>query len=232
MKIAICDSDFAFSQKLKSVLYRYSNLYKYEFLIDVYDCGETLLTSGNNYFLIFMEYSSKEKYSLETAKKIRRQNIDSKIIFLTHSPNVTLDAFDINPYRFMMKPLFENNIYSALDDIFSNSADCPICINSGIETICLRTNEILYLEANNKNCYIHLDGKTINCKKTMAKAVDILPKTHFQKINRAYIVNLNKINHYNNDCVSLNNGKKLHITRTYFNDFKQNYNNHLCPKII
>lgn len=232
MKIAICDNDFTFSQKLKSVLYRYSNLYKYEFLINVFNCGQALLSGGNDYFLIFMEYSSKEKGSLDTAKKIRRKNADSKIIFLTHSPNINLDIFEVNPHSFMMKPLFENNIYSVLDEIFSNSVDRPICINNGIDTICLRTNEIFYLEANNKNCFIHLDGKTISCKKTMAKTVDVLPKTHFQKIHRAYIVNLNKINRYNNNCVSLNNGKKLHVTRTYFNDFKQSYNNHLFPKII
>lgn len=232
MRIAICDSDVAFSKNLKLVLYKYSNLYKYEFLIDVFNRSETLLASKNDYFLIFTEYSLNKNDGFKTVKELRRKNADSAIVFLTSSPNINLDAFNINPHCFMIKPLFENNIYSVLDEIFLNSANYPICINSGIETICLNTNEIFYLEANNKNCFIHLDSKTINCKKTMAKTVDVLPKTHFQKINRAYIVNLNKINQYNNDCVSLKNGKKLHITRTYFKDFKQNYNNHLCPKII
>ena len=232
MRIAIYDSDVIFSQNLKLVLYKYSNLYKYEFLIDVFEKSDALLSSKNDYFLIFMEYSLNKNECLITAKELRRRNSNLIIVFLTSSSKINLQAFDINPHSFMTKPLFENNIFSALDEIFSNSPDHLLCINSGIETICLNTNEIFYLEANNKNCIIHLESKTIDCKKTMAKAVDALPKTHFQKINRAFIVNINQINQYNNDYVSLKNGKKLHITRTYFKDFKQNYNNHLCPKII
>jgi len=91
---------------------------------------------------------------------------------------------------------------------------------------------ILYLEANNKYCYIHLENETILCKKTMARVFDALPKIYFQKINRAFIVNLNAINKYNAQNVDLKNGETLHITRTYYKNFKQEYLNFFNPKIL
>jgi len=105
-----------------------------------------------------------------------------------------------------------------------------LCISD--DTVCLNSEEIFYIEASNKHCLIHLKNEIILCKKTMARVSEVLPKIHFQKINRAFIINLNCIDKYNSDSVFLKNGENLHITRTYYKSFKQNYFEYLKPKII
>ncbi len=233
MRIAICDKDDIFSKELKQVLYSYSNLYNLEFFIEIFDSGEKLLCSKNKYTLIFIEYTLSGINGLETVKEMRRKNDNTKIIFLTTNTTFVFEAFKVNTYRFFTKPYNKNQLYKTLTEfITNNNTHCPIWINSEESTICVNSEEIIYIEANNKHCLVHLKNEIILCKKTMARVFSALPQIHFEKINRAFVINLGYINKYNNDCVFLKNGERLHITRTYFKNFKQNYFEYSKPKII
>ncbi len=233
MKIAICDSNKVFSNQLKHILYNYANSRRIDLLVEIFESGEALLKTENQYLLIFLEYSLSGIDGLKTAKILRKEHNDSKIIFISQNTDFVLEAFKVNPYRFLTKPLCQNTLYNELNDFFNNkNTHYPLWINDGNNTFCFSTNDISYIEANNKYCYIHLLDSVILAKKTMARVFEVLPKFHFQKINRAYIVNMNYINRYNNDYIFLKNGENLHITRTYYKIFKENFFEYLKPKII
>lgn len=233
MRIAICDTDNTFAKYLKHKIYFYCNKHRLDFVIDIFTNGENLLESDQRYSLIFIEYSLSGINGLETAKLLRKNNIHSKIIFISQNTDFVFETFSVSPFRFLKKPISEITLYKTLDDYFSeNNTHYTLWVNDGTNTICLNTNEIVYLEANNKYCFIHLNNKTILCKKTMARVFEFLPKLHFQKINRAFIVNLDAIKKYNSENVALKNGETLRITRTYFKNFKHNYREYSLPKII
>lgn len=221
MKIAICDTDTALSCKLKHILYKYSNNYKLDFFVETFSSGEQLLSSQNNFLLIFIDYTLNGINGLETAKEIYNRNRNTKIIFLTNDTTFVFDAFHISAYYFIKKPLIEEEINISLDRLFfSTHTNYPLQISDGEMTHCINTDEIIYLEADNKYCHVHLCDNVILCKKTMARVYAALPKTHFQKINRAFIVNCKYVDKYNTENVFLKNGEGLHITRTYYKDFK------------
>lgn len=230
MRIAICDNDIKFSKILKQKLYSYSNLKKYEFFVETFHSGEELLDSHNNYSIVFIEYALGGINGLETAKKLRKRNNKSIIIFLTAATHFVFEAFCIEACRFITKPLNEITLTNTLDQLLADSF--PLLITNKDGMLCINTEDIFYLEADNKYCYIHLKNKTLQCKKTMAQALEALPKSRFQKIHRSFVVNMNQIHKYNSDYVFLKNGTRLHVTRTYCKNFKQNYINYSCPIII
>ena len=230
MRIAICDKNIEFSNHLKRKLYSYSNLNRYEFLAETFQSGEELLNSQNKYAIIFIEYTLDGINGLETARELRRRNNKSIIIFLTACTHFIFEAFSIEACRFLTKPLDDAMLSNTLDQILPGNY--PLLINIGGEITYITTNEIIYLEANNKYCYIHLLNKTLQSKKTMAQVLEALPKSHFQKIHRSFVVNLNQISKYNSENVFLKNGTTLHVTRTYFKNFKQNYIDFSCPIIL
>ncbi len=233
MRIAICDTDNFASNNLKHRLYKYSNHYKLDFVVDIFSSGEELLANHNNYSVIFVEYNLSGIDGLKTSIILRQRNVHSKIIFTSINTDFILETFRVSPFRFLKKPINETALTKALDDCFSKADNHYLLwINNGINTFCFCTSDVLYLEADNKHCHIHLKDKTILCKKTMARVYELFPKPHFQKINRAFIVNLNIINKYSSENVELINGEKLHITRTYFKTFKQNYFNYTLPRTV
>ncbi|MBR6564773.1 MAG: response regulator transcription factor [Clostridia bacterium] len=233
MKIAICDNDVTAMQQLKHLLYNYSHKHKLDLFIETFNSGEQLLSSKSRFLVIFIEYSLKGINGLETAKKLRKTDTNAKIIFLTSDTDFIYDAFKVSAYRFFKKPLSADTLYKSLNELFfCREIHYPLWINDGIMTHCINTGDIIYLEADNKFCYVHLKESVILCKKTMARVFEALPKIYFLKINRSFIVNLGFINKYNTESVFLKNGEDLHITRTYYKNFKENYILYSSPKII
>lgn len=232
MRIAICDSDKNYLKTLKQLLYRYSNTYKMDFIVEEFLNGEQLLQSKNEYCLIFTEYILSGINGLETTKLLRKNNNKTAIIFLSQNTDFIFESFKVSPYRFLTKPLKSEDLFDTLNDFFkSYREEYPLCITDDINTHCLNATDILYLEADNKHCFIHLKNEVIPCKRTMARVSSTLPQKQFKKIHRAFIVNLNFIKKYNNEYVFLNNGEKLHISRNYCKYFKEEYLNFANPKI-
>ncbi len=230
MKIAICDLDERFTSRLKSTLYRYAENNRMEILAECFESGEDMISSTADYNLIFLGYRLKGINGLETAKFLRASQNFCPIIFISDCTHFILEAFKVNAFRFLLKSKWEQELLPALDDFFINAGkDYPLWIKTNEDIICISTDDIYYLEADNKYCFIHLGNETISCHKTMARVFSALPTNHFAKVSRAFVVNFNHISRYNNQTIILKNGKILHPSRNYYKSFKDEYRRFLKP---
>ena len=231
MRIAICDQNDMETKKLKIALYAYSNLQKMELLVDCFRQGEQLLCSSAKYNLVFIDYALSGMNGLQTAKAVKKASPDSTIIFLSATTGgFILNSFEVSPFRFLLKPVNQKLLFETLQDYFQTpDLKRPLWIKNGVDTICMNTGDILYLEADNKHCVIGLRDRKVPCRKTMAAVYDNLPKRHFCKINRAYVVNFSYIEGYNKNLIRLKNGESLYISRTYYKSFQQEYRSFADP---
>jgi len=233
MRIAVCDDDKLFRDNIKKAIYTYSNMRKLEIVVDEYVCGEDLLDSEYNYGIIFLDYKMDGIDGLETARILRDKDINCIIIFLTSFSQFVYKSFEVGAYRFFMKPMDAEKVNKALDDYFRSYGDnYPLLLKIGRETICVQTNAIVFLEADNKNCYINLVDKRLHSARTMASVADLLPKGIFHKVNRAFIVNFNHINNYNQEFIFFKDGKYVPVSRKYRTSFKEAYRNYAKGRSI
>lgn len=231
MRIAVCDTDNNFILKIKNEIYRYANINRLDIVVDYYTSGEMLLKSKENYNLIFIEYHLLDINGFETAKIIKNNYQNTAIIFMSNDTSFVFEAFKVSPFRFLKKPINYNQFIEALDSYFKKIGnDHPLWIKSYDHTFCLSTEEVLFVEANNKHCYVHLKDNRLKCNKTMARVFEVLPKNHFSKINRAFVVNLDYISAYTHEELTLTNGVSLPISRNYQKTFKEEYRRFSCPK--
>lgn len=231
MRIALCDWDIKFLEKIKRSIYTYAEQYRMDIVADCYTCGERLLSSGINYNIIFLGYKLCGINGMKIAENIRQNAIDAAIVFISENTDFILDSFKVNPYRFLIKPISTDKIVDVLKDYFKKfGTDYPLWIKCGEDIFCLNTGDIYYLEADNKHCKIYLKNEELPCNKTMARVFSSLPKRSFSKINRAYVVNLNLVNKYNNELLTLKNGTTLHISRNYIKSFKEEFRQFMQPK--
>ncbi|MEE1238630.1 MAG: LytTR family DNA-binding domain-containing protein [Acutalibacteraceae bacterium] len=224
MRIALCDADTTAAKITKRFIYEYANLHGIELLVEEYTSGNNLLINKIKYQLVILDYNTSDLNGLETARIIKSSNPTCTIVFLSSYKGFIIESFKVNPFRFLLKPLDKSLLFSALDDFFKSRSDTrPILIKDGSDTFCLNANEIFYLEADNKNCFISLRNKKIRCRKTMARVYGELPHQNFGKINRAYVVNFNYISVYNREAVTLRNGEQLHVGRCYYKSFREEF---------
>jgi len=227
----LCNRNKKILEKLKLIIYRYAEQMRIEIVVDCYYYGEDILMSGIEYNIIFIDYFLYGKNGLEIAKELRTAGCQSAIVFTSNSTHFVLESFSVSPQAFLLSPVKEDKLLCVLNDYFKKKgADYPLWIKSGLDTVCLNTSEIVYLEANNKHCFVNLNTECIQCNRTMARVYKEMPKNHFLKINRAFIVNLDYVNKYNNDAVYLKNGAQLRISRHYLKEFKQEYRSYVNPR--
>lgn len=224
MRIALCDRNKSFLKQIKNMIYKYAEAKRLDIVVDCYLSGEDMISSGESYNVFILGYGLMGANGLEIAKQLRCDNELSFIIFISDYTDFVFEAFKVRPYRFLVRPVSEQQLFIVLDELFNDyGKSYPIWLKCGEDIVCLSTYQIVYLEADNKHCLVHLENECLRANRTMACVYEKLPKYCFIKINRAFIVNADYIFKYNSDCVVLKNGESLHISRNYFKSFKEEY---------
>jgi len=224
MRIAVYNENKNYLLQLKQIIYRYAEKYKLDVLVECFNCGKDLLASKNRYHIVFLDYCGENCEGLKIANMMMKIDNFCTIVFSGCESCFSNDIFTVSVRGFLTYPIKENEVCGVLSNYFSKKINGhPLLIKSGQDTVCLKTNEIVYIEANNKHCVVHLGEKSICCNKTMANVYEELPKMLFLKINRANVINSEYINRFNSNVVMLKTGKKLYISRNYRKDFKRNY---------
>jgi len=228
MRIAICDRNIENLFWFKNAIYRYAEKIKIDVLIECYQYGEEMLGTGVRYNLVFINYELSGINGLEIAEKIRKTDAYTAIIFIGRSTDFILETFKVNPFSFLLVPTDEKELFNMLNQYFKNSINSyTVCLKTKDYMQCVNSNEIVYLEAANKRCFVSLEKEKIICNKTMARMYEVLPKSQFLKINRAFIINCNYVRKYNNENVFLKNGDSLPMSRNYAREFKMNFQNNI-----
>lgn len=231
LRIAVCDDERHILEIIKRKLYDYSNSHNWESVVDTFDSGNKLIESDTKYDIIILDYQMNEIDGLETAKLLRQgHNSQACIIFLTSFPEVAIPAYDVDTYRFVLKNNIDIGLTKALDD-FRNmqTYDIDLCIKVDREFVSVNSKDIVFIEVVNKICYIHLNtGKVIETKTTLSSLYGKLPKTHFFKIHKAYVVNFSYIaRRKENDIYLKSYNLSIPISRNYLTAFKRKYYNFL-----
>lgn len=222
VKIAVCDDDRGFVKTMRRMLCAYAQAFQYVFEIEGFCSAEALLASPRRFDLVFLDYRLGNMNGFDAACTLRQRRAGCAIIFVTAHTHFMQDAFTVNAFRFLLKPLSEETLFDALDayfDTFGN--DYALLLRCEKETIELNTADILYLEADNKHCVIHWRDRAIHCTKTMAVVSQLLPRDHFCRIHRAYTVNLDYMQYFGMEYALLKNGERLPIGCRYQDSARQ-----------
>ena len=225
LKIAVCDDEQIFRNKIINALDEYSIVRDVEIEHEEYKTGLDILSSTNKYNIVFLDFQlndNPEINGLSVARKYRTQHVDTAIIFLTSHPKVVFSSFEVNTFRFLVKPLDRQKLFKALDDYQKTlETDDVLMIRQHGATNIIYTRSILYLEGSGKYCVIHVSGakEPIECHETLAGVEARLPADRFHRCHRSYVVNLKHIESYTHQRIALKNGASVDISRNHFEGF-------------
>ena len=224
MKIAICDDQKIMRELLKTQLEKYAQKKKLCFVYNEYDNGFEMIKNAIDNDLIFMDYQMDKIDGIQTAKELRKKKIETPIIFLTSFPDVVFDVFEVKAYRFLTKPINEQQLTNALDSLIEEFAEenfLVIKTDDGIKRI--NINDIICAEAVDKYCYISTTSGTVLYKKTLSVLEEQLPSNLFFRSHRTYLVGYSHILSHTNTEILLDSKEKALISKTKASAFKKNF---------
>ena len=224
MMVAICDDDQIFRENLRNILIEYKR--KLRICIDIYEFpnGEELIKSKLQFNIVFLDYQMPGIDGMKVARKLRARKNFCSIIFVTSFPQFVLESFEVQPYRFFVKPIDYEKIYKAIDSYISQQKLLsPITIIIDNELRTLKSEDVVYLEADGKYCYIRTAEETLHSSKTLSQIQALLPYHCFYRVHKTYLINMYCVDTIQNNIVIMNNGEKAIVGKSKIAEFKKDY---------
>lgn len=126
------------------------------------------------------------------------------VIFLTAYKQHAIEGFELDAVDYLLKPVSFERFLKAVNkanEIFSRRKPDSIRLNEffmvplDYSMVRITMADVLYIEGYKDYVKIFLQGKTspVITRMQLKELEDILPKSNFQRVQKSYIVNLDKV---------------------------------------
>lgn len=135
ISIAVCDDEIlecsALAKKIKSICENLNT----EVSVKQFYHANDMAVSDDNFDLIFLDILMPEINGMEVAKQIRKSKTKSKIVFVTVTKDYVFEAYDVEAYHYLMKPVnqdkLKNIITRAVKDIQTDENKEYLVLSTG-----------------------------------------------------------------------------------------------------
>lgn len=237
MRFAICDDDFKIVGILENIVADCFQNDITRFSYEVFGSGEELLDSFAAEPLAFHVYlldiEMGEVSGLHAAAMIRKKDVNAEIIFITSHEERMQEAFDVNAFHYLIKPL----------DIEKTRQVLLRCINwidkkqrlfhfmSHKNHYSLYHSQIEFFQSRGREIIIHLtDGSFRTFYGKLDTQEALLPVTGFARAHKSYIVNLDSLETVSKGYVWTHTGQYIPVSRSYRIHFNQLYRDYLLRR--
>lgn len=191
-----------------------------ELNIDIYDNTaellETLPAKRNYYDLLFTETQIKKANGFALAEAIRKNNLDTEIVFLSEDMKEVLKAFKYRAFDYIVKPVTPEAIqelieryklyhYSKTDEYFSFKT-------SNTENR-IKLSSVLYFYSSGRKTTIVTGKQHFEFYSKLDDVETVVDSNDFLRIHQSYLVNLHYIRYIIHNDVVLDNEDYLPISR-------------------
>lgn len=230
MNIAICDDNPYIHSKLEEVIFEVFLEDKNQYSCDCFHSSESLLTyvstNRQNYQLYLLDIEMAQMDGLTLATLIREKDSDAIIIFITSHQELMQEAFEVNAYHFLLKPLdYQQTKRVLLRGIESMKAKGELFqykVRKRIFSLYLK--EIDYFESNQRKIIIHTkNNQMLDYYGSLKEVVCQTPRSLFAQVHNSYVVNMERIISFDGNQVLLTSGVTILITKKYRQLFNKAY---------
>lgn len=172
--------------------------------------------------LIFLDIEMPEMTGIELTKNLSGKDII--IIFTSSNKNYALEAFELNiadyilkpftPARFLQAVSKAQSIFETRKENVEMTKDEFLFVRDSNITRRLKLDDIFYAEAMGDYVKFYTREKMFAIHGKMKTAEERLPKDHFIRVHRSYIVSVGKIDTLQDGGIMIN-GKFIPVADAY-----------------
>lgn len=232
-RIAVCDDENLFAERLKELISGYMMEKGLVFEIDTYSSGEALLELGIEvvrYTVVFLDINMDRVDGIMTAEKIRKVSREVFIVFVTAYVDYSLEGYRLDVIRYLLKGNvnFQSKVNECMDAII-DKMDYSVTkrefgFKEGRKEISLE--RLLYIESNLHILEFHVmedDMKVYTMYETLDVLEAGLAENDFIRIHQSYLVNVKHIRNVVRCKVILTNGVELPIPKARYTQVKKKF---------
>lgn len=236
LKLCICDDEPGDQAQIRALAERFAGEHP-EFPLEIrtfsspYDLWEHVEDKGG-FDLYLLDVLMPHMAGLELARRIRKREEPSEIVFLTSSREYALEAFDVAACGYLVKPVdperFDRTLLAAVQRLNKSENLCLLLkTRESLRRIPFR--DLVVVESFNHSRVCTLaDGSAAVTPDTLTSLMERLSADpRFFSPHRAYIINLDYITALNPDHVLLSSGQRIPVPRANLPALKKAYMEYL-----
>lgn len=231
IRIAVCEDEQILLEQLtaniRAILDKHSIIYHME----AYTNGAALL-AREAFDILFLDIVMEPFSGLELAKKLRARGDASKMIFITSHEQYAIDAYDVQAYHYLTKPVDikkMEDVLLKLCGLLKEEYGRAITIRQGAAVRRVSLGQILYLEIMDRKIYLHKDREYFPFYGKLGEFEAMLPDTFF-RCHRSYIVNFDHVQRYKKEEIWLDNEEAIPLSRRRYQAFGQGFMHYLSKR--
>lgn len=178
-----------------------------DFLQTIDSCASALeaqeLIENNSYDLLFLDINMPYLSGIDFLESITQSPM---VIFTTAYSEYALDGFRLQVVDYLLKPISFKRFYQAAikaKELFTlkqqskseqqDITDNTVYVKHEDSFVKIDWNDIMYIEAMQNYLKLHLKSRCLIIHQTMIAIEELLPKEHFFRIHKSFLININHI---------------------------------------
>lgn len=211
MKIAICDDSAREVNDLHDIIT--ANTDK-QTQVDTFVSSTAMLSAiqnGARYDAAFLDIDMPEISGMELGRLIKLHVPKTMVVFVTRYPQYAVDAFDCEAFHYLLKPVDPIKAAQVLDRLMrrylENNRFHIIKIRR--ETVRVPIRDIYYIECCQKHVIYHTENTDYETVGKLKTVYGELRRYGFLQIHQGYLVNMDKISHFDGFDIILSDGRRV-----------------------
>lgn len=172
--------------------------------------------------IVFLNIAANGQNSIETARNLRKYNINTLLIIIAANSDYMAQAFSLHAFEYIIKPYSEKRIAQILDDAGRLFGNIDKVTELAGEKFLL--SDILYVYSDSNYCEVHCKNEKRRIRLSFKELADKLTRyKSFMIVSRGAVVNFdNTLNIADSYCV-ISNGDRVPVSRSKSKEVEQRY---------
>lgn len=198
--------------------------------IDTFSSEKELLRAldRKKYALLFLDIDMVDSDGIALAKKLRNENNDADIIFVSNREDRVFDSFSVHPFGFVRKSVFLKDISAVLEGWLSRRDNFSRTISLRMPwqgVVSLPVKDIVYIEGSQKDQIVHMHKHdTVVVRSTMDSLEEKLKSFGFIRCHKGFLVNCGFISLIRYDLIiEMRTGEQIPVGRARLKRVKDEF---------
>ena len=222
--VAICDDEKEFVSEMRGLIERYSEEKQNEIRISSFANGLELMEHYDKTIdLIFLDIQMKGMDGLKAAEKIRQQDEEVGIIFLTSLKQYALEGYKYRAVNYIVKPMKYIRLKVELDrwiERFRNK-NPHIVVTNDSGTFKVMLNTLHYVETYKRNLLLHTDDGEVISYKNMKELEKELVPYGFYRCHVGFLVHMEFVKRVEKLNIELTSGETIYASKPKKKEFME-----------
>ncbi|MCI8994022.1 MAG: response regulator transcription factor [Eubacterium sp.] len=222
LSIAVCDDEVIECCSLAGKIEEILKNMKIPCMIRQFQGGRELLEVAESFDIVFLDIMMCGMDGMKTAQMFRKKASDRILIFVSSSRDYVFEAYDVEAFQYLLKPVEEKKLKSVLRKAVlkteSRSQEFMIASRERQKTK-IFLDDIYYFEMKGRVVEVHGAEGIFTYYEQIGSLENKLREKGFFRCHKSYLIHLKYVDAYNRQEAVLENGEKIMIAKRRYEEF-------------